>query len=945
VSDDRWRRIEKLCHDALKRDSGDRAAFVREACGDDELLRREVESFLVNASLSKDSRLGIGDLGLDPIGRQIGIYQIVSLLGAGGMGEVYRARDTKLGRDVAIKILPKLFTSDPDRLARFEREARVLASLNHPHIGAIYGLEDADGVRALVLELVAGETLADRIARGPIPLTDALTIARQIVDALDAAHEKGVIHRDLKPANIKITPEGVVKVLDFGLAKAAVGDGATPDLSQSPTMTVGGTREGVILGTAAYMSPEQARGLAVDKRTDIWAFGCVLYEMLSGRCAFSAETVSDTIAAVLAREPDWNNLPPTLPSMLRSLLKKCLAKDVRHRLRDVSDAGLYLEDVLAPAVHETIAKRARGHVWRTAMAALGSIAIGAGAVAMWGLSRSPGISEQGVVRYSINLPLGEEFESQVAGLPIVMAISPDGRQIVYSGRSPLGNRLYRRGRDEFASTAVQGTDGGFGPFFSPDGQWIGFVAGGMLQKVPLAGGRPQVIAAAANVFGASWGAGDTIVWSEWNKGLFRVSANGGTPEPLTKVDEGRGEIQHFFPKFSPDGGRVFFSVQHRDAPRAVEVMELATRRRQLLVAGEGAYLSQGQLVFSRGSTVFAAPFDIDRLALARQGVRVLDGVSAASGQPQFAVASDGTLVYVPSPSNARRLVWMDRRGTRTPVIEDAQRFSHPRISPEGDRVLVQVVSDSGGNEFWIYDVRRGTRTRLGARGSRPIWESNGMRVTFQSNSSLYSMPADSSREPELLVAREKPGPLFPLAWSADGLVLVFSRAAPETNRDIFTMRRGETPRAFVDTPRDERAAMLSPDGHWMVCAVRDIGREEEIYVQPYPAGDSRIVVSAGGGVEPVWSPTGREIFYRSTDGRKILAVDVTTQPTFRAGTPRTLFEGHFPVGTSFWTDYDVSRDGNRFLMLEAADESNSQMNVVVNWMDALRASPPVSVKQ
>jgi serine/threonine-protein kinase len=483
---------------------------------------------------------------------------------------------------------------------------------------------------------------------------------------------------------------------------------------------------------------------------------------------------------------------------------------------------------------------------------------------------------------------------------------------------------------------IPGTDGGIGPFFSPDGGWIGFFANGALRKVALSGGSPQTIVAVQTPLGASWSADDTIVWGEWGQPLFKVSAKGGQRQPLTTLDPGRGEVRHSSPRFSADGRLVIFSVWYADTSPDIGVVEITTGRRALLGAGSGAYLVNQQLVIARGSALFSAPFDRERLSLAGDAVRVLDGV-AANQQPQFAVAADGTLVYLPAPTNQRRLVWVDRTGKMSPVLEEEQPFVHPRVSPAGDRVLVQIARSVGVNEFWILDTSRRTRVRLGTDGSRPVWEPDGTRITFQRGGNLHSMRADDSGAPELLLAREPPATqLFPLAWSAAAGVLVFSRPAPETNRDVFTMRRGEQPRPFLVTPRDERAAMLSPDARWMVYAVREVGREEEVFVEAFPSGGSRTVVSSGGGIEPVWSPTGTEIFYRSTDGRGLFAVDVATQPQLRVGTPRLLFQGSFLLGYSLWADYDVARDGSRFVMIEGTGASTSQLHVALNWMQTAR---------
>ena len=592
MSDARWRRVEELCHEALECEPGARADFVRAECGGDESLRLEVESLLANASRATESGLGIRDLGLELIGTQIGVYQIISLLGAGGMGEVYRARDTKLGRDVAIKILAPAFTSDPERLARFEREARVLATLNHPHIGAIYGFEEANGIRALVLELVEGETLAELLARSGkgFSLDEALPIARQIAEAFEAAHENGIIHRDLKPANIKITPDGNVKVLDFGLAKAVSGSGSGPDLTQSPNVTGDGTRQGMILGTAAYMSPEQARGHAVDKRTDIWAFGCVLYEMLTGRPAFASETTSDTIGAVMRGEPDWRALPADLSRTLQVFLRRCLQKNPHDRVHDVADLRLALEGAFDGPL---VAAKKLPWQHRSLIAIAAVLLAGLAATTAWLLKSVPSerpAPPQPVVRVSVPT---HPLAVQVRAPSSVMALSPDGSHLVYVAgdreiRGVEGNiqgagQLYVRRLDSFEAKPIQGADNAQGPFFSPDGKWIAFFADDQLQKVSLAGGLPVTLCAAAGLMhGGSWGADDRIIFPDYG-GLWHVSGNGGKPELVVPTDSAA-----HWPEFLPDGNAVLFTTI---GPERIWIHSLKTGQRRLLVERAAAMLA------------------------------------------------------------------------------------------------------------------------------------------------------------------------------------------------------------------------------------------------------------------------------------------------------------------------------------------------------------------
>ncbi len=590
--------------------------------------------FLASGRLASAMRA----LGADLIGSSIGVYHITALLGVGGMGEVYRARDSKLGREVAIKILPRLFISDPDRLTRFEREARVLASLNHPHIGAIYGLEEADGVRALVLELVEGETLADRIARGPIPLGDFLTIARQIAEALDAAHEKGIIHRDLKPANIKITPDGIVKVLDFGLAKATAGDGATPDLTHSPTVTAGGTREGAVLGTAAYMSPEQARGTPVDKRTDIWAFGCVLYEMLTGQRAFDGASVSDTMAAVLTAEPDWNALPAASTFPVRTLLRGCLEKDPRHRIADISAALFVLRHQATatptegPESHAIAGAFQRRPVTRRlTYFAVGAALIGVVTVLAWRTFDRPP-PDHPVVRMTLAPPdRTEEFGRSAA-------VSPDGRWLTFIASTGGRQMLWVRALNALDSQPLAGTEDASYPFWSPDSRHIGFFAGGKLKTIDAKGSPPVTLADAYNGRGGTWGADGTIIYAPgFIDPLYRVDASGRDPKPLTTLDRERGEGGHQWPWFLPDGRHFVFLVKSgRPEYRGIYVGSLDSGERVRLIdacCANVQYAKPGYLLFLRGQTLMAQAFDARALTLTGSPSRIAEGLRYSASQP------------------------------------------------------------------------------------------------------------------------------------------------------------------------------------------------------------------------------------------------------------------------------------------------------------------------
>jgi len=856
------------------------------------------------------------------------------------MGEVYRARDATLHRDVALKVLPERFAVDEERLMRFMREARTLAALNHAHIAQIHGVH-ANGTPALVMEFVEGETLAERLARGALPIVEALAIARQIADALEAAHEAGVVHRDIKPANIKITPQRTVKVLDFGLAK--VREARAGELTALPTVMADGTRDGVILGTPAYMSPEQARGQPVDRRTDIWAFGCVLFEMLTGRAAFIGATMSDTLARVLEREPDWTRLPASTSAGIRAILRRCLEKDLKQRFRDIGDVWIALEDATATNTSDNAAPRTEA--WRRRLpwlvATMGVVAALTMAALLWRPDRradSRGAADA-VVRFTVPLPPGEAFALSPE-LPVSVAISPDGEQIVYVSRGTDGDRILLRGRSELAAVPLRGTEGAIGPFFSPDGQWLGFASGGVLRKISLAGGASHVLATAPNFAGAAWTTNDTIIYgADWREALYVVSANGGEPRPLTTLDAQQNEKEHTSPHPLPTGTHVLMTVGTGDADagsRAVtaqhiQIVDLATGERRTLVDGRNpVYLPSGHLVFAREDALFAAPFDLSALDVTGPPERIVEGIRTDGNDTQFALDRAGTLAYIPLGFGGdRQIVRVDRQGRRRPFAPHQAAFSHPRISPDGRSVIVQAAG-----EFWVYE--RGTRTRLRPRGSRPIWMPDGQSILFNSQGRLYTAPLNDSEEPALLLQPEH-GLAFALAWSPNGQVLIYSNPVPGTDRsrDVWMLPIGGKPIPFLTTPRDERSAMFSPDGQW-VYAAKEAGREEGVYVQPYPGPGARVVVSQGGGIEPVWSPTGREIFYRSVDGRRLIAVDVDVTTAFSAGTPRVLFEGPYPLGSSFYSDYDVFPGGQEFLMISADAVGSEALHVAINWIAEVR---------
>ncbi len=914
-------------------------------------------------------------------GFRLGPYEILSLLGSGGMGEVYRARDTKLRREVALKILPEVFAADPERLARFRREAQVLATLNHPNIAAIYGVEDSGPLHALVLELVEGPTLAERLqfvasdfSRSPaeagrhvqrgrgLPIEEALPIARQIADAMEAAHEKGIVHRDLKPANIKITPAGVVKVLDFGLATALTSDAAGTGLSQSPTVTVGRTREGVILGTPAYMSPEQARGQPVDKRTDVWAFACVFYEMLSGRAAFARDTISDTVAAVLEREPEWSVVPAATPPSITRALQRCLVKDPKRRLHDIADMRIEIEDALAvPAA----AQPSKGHArWQHGLrwAALVAIVMAA-AIAGWSLNRLqravPGPVGQ-PARFTIQFPSDAPMVGSVGGLQI--ALSPDGALVAYVAR-PVegGNRLYLRQLDQLESRLIPGSDGAVDPFFSPDGQWIGFFAGEKLMKVARAGGLPQTICEVgplATPSGASWSPNNTVLFSpKAGAGLWRVSSAGGTPTAVTDLKD--KEINHVWPEVLPNGNAVLFNVMTGTGEPQIYVQSLETGVRRALEAGVGAhYLPSGHVVYARGDSLFALPFDLRRLEATGTPVRVVGNVLTRGGVPQVAFSRAGSFVFIPTTPLPRTLVWVERTGEEQPLQMATHSYFQPRLAPDERRLAVMIVGDDFspdlqevGADVWLWDFSRENLSRLTLGGGHNylLWTPDGRRVSFLSGSGgpasggrgtiSWKRVDDSNSKEEPLLSGDVVGP--PLSWSPDGRVLAFVYLHPVNRQDIWTVRLEDKAQArpFVQTRFAEGGPAFSPDGRWLAYVSDESGRSE-VYVQPFPGPGEKFLISTGGGYEPVWPRRGRELFYRNDNA--MMVVDVTTGTTFRAGKPRRLFEGRYARSTAVWSNYDVTSDGQRFLMVKSVEEftSPTQINVVLNWFEELKAKVP-----
>ncbi|MEE9264628.1 MAG: protein kinase [Vicinamibacteria bacterium] len=884
-------------------------------------------------------------------GSLLGPYEILSPIGAGGMGEVYRARDTKLGRDVAIKVLPSEVAETPERLARFRREAHLLASLNHPHIASIYGIEEIEERPFLVLELVEGEDLSERLRRGVLPVDEALDVARQVAEALEEAHEKGIVHRDLKPANIKVTPDGEVKVLDFGLAKAYAGDttdGSASDLSHSPTLAREGTAAGVIMGTAAYMSPEQARGKQVDKRADNWAFGCVLYEMLAGKKLFTGETVSDILAAVLKSDADWESLPASTPTTIRLLLRRCLDRDRKHRLQAMGEARIAIEDYLAdpdaasvlpsaPAASST--PRRRALPW----AMVGALAVLSGV--LWSSLETP--RSDTTVRLSITLPPTVRLGS---AQQLLVAVSPDAERFVYVASSGKTSQLYVRELDAFEAKPLPQTEGAQNPFFSPDGRSVGFFAEGKLKKVAIEGGVPTELAEAAWGHG-TWGPDGTIIYTpNYNTGLWRVSAGGGTPEELTAPEATEDTLGHWWPQALPDAKTVFFTAFTTPAERSrIVALSLETMQQKTVMEGGsfGRYAPTGHLVFTRRNTLMAARFDLARLEATAAPVPVLQDVPLhpSNGHSQFGFSHDGSLVYIPASvlTADREIVWVDRNGAIETVTDVRRPYAEPRLSPDGNRVALTI--EGSNRDIWIHELGRGTLTRLTfdpTSDQTPTWTPDGTKLLYRSDRPVFDLfwkPADGSAEEEPLFTSDNDK--YPMTVSPDGKVLIFLATPSETRDDIWLLPlEGEkTPQALIRSQFNERNAVLSPNGRWLAYQSDESGRFE-VYVQAYPGLGGKWQISTDGGSGPLWARSGRELFYRNGD--QMMAVPITTQSGFSAGEPRLLFEGRFEHFERH-PGYDVSLDGQRFLMIRTPPESAPRrLNVILNWFEELERLAPTN---
>ena len=910
------------------------------------------------------------------IGTTLSHFKITAKLGEGGMGEVYLAEDTKLGREVAIKVLPDAVADDPERLARFQREAKVLASLNHPNIAGIHSLEAAgpragrqddevgagslQAVNFLVMELASGEDLSNSIAAGPIPLERALFIARQIAEALEGAHEKGIVHRDLKPANVKVTAQGEVKVLDFGLAKAldpATGSPESQNLSLSPTLTAQMTQAGVLLGTAAYMSPEQARGQEADKRADIWAFGVVLMEMLSGSTVYCGDTVSDTLAGILAREPEWEALPEDTPVSVRQLVERCLEKDATQRLRDVGEARIAIDRYLADprsdelsAGIDTAAPPASKNVltWLAAALAVALVA------SLWfGLGRKAEPEAAEVTRFSVVPPMGSSFFQQAL---TSLDISRDGRRIVFVARNDNGDRhLYLKDLAEPGIRQMAYTENGRGPFFSPDGEWVAFYTSNDLRSVRVDGGSPQILTEIINSRGADWSEDGTVIFTDSTaSGLRTIPERGGEVEVLTTLDEDRGERTHRFPHVLPGGKAVLFTsdtfetTEYYDDAR-IEVVTVEDGQRKVLLEGtsHARYVPPGFLLYARGGSVFSVPFDKDTLEILGDPSLVLQSVSTdiASGAVQFSTSDNGTLIFVPGDLSRvnRGLAWVDLTGGIEEIgIEPGAHFA-VSLSPDGSRAAV-VSGMSRTHDLWIADLERTTMSRLTFEGETTLgaWTRDGSRVAFGSSrerthSRSFWKPADGSGEAELLL--DSGFPSFPNSFSPEDKFLALHDLKPDRGSDVVVVPVGGDGEliAFAATRFIEWQPDFSPDGEWLVYCSDESGGNYEIYVRAFPGPGGKWQISREGGVDPRWSRTGDAIYYR--EGSTLLRVPIDTSSGFQIGIAERISNELLPRQEG--NAYDVAADGRVIIVSSPLDETTrEEIAVVVNWASELAPDNP-----
>lgn len=925
-------RLSDLFHEALARPPADRPAFLASACQGDEQLRRDVEALL--AYEAAGSAMFAEPAGFrtatssDLAGRRLGDYVVAERIGSGGMGDVYRAHDHTLARDVALKVLPPLLAADPDRIARFAQEARVLAAVAHPHIAVVHGFEEHDGVRILVMELVSGETLADRLERGPVPPNEAAAIAVQIADALEAAHGKGIVHRDLKPANVKVLPDGTVKVLDFGLAKVA--DGHGPDDGHDRHSTA----PGLIAGTPAYMSPEQARGKPLDRRTDVWAFGCVLYELLTGQRAFDAATPADTMAAVLEREPDWTRLPSGLPPGIRQVLRRCLEKDPARRLRDMGDVRILMEDEAGAAGEaEAPLARRRSRAWRAA----GIVALLAGTIAAAVVLWPRAEPRPAVVRVSVATP--GTLTPQMSA-----AISPGGDRVAFVSTDASGrSMLWVRTMDQLEPRAVAGTERAAHPFWSPDGESLGFIADGRIKRVDLAGGPVVTVTDAGSVSrtGPAWGRDGTILFTTPEGHLAAVNAAGGPVSTLRVPERAAGQTAFLWPRFLPDGRRyLYFAQDRRPEARGIYVGSLDSPEATFVMASDfrAWYASPGFLIYPRDELLMAQPFDAERGMLTGEPSAIADGVWFARGAAQaaFSVSETGVLAYVNAALWDADLTWFDRGGGSLGPTGSTDRYGMlPQVSPDGRRVAI------GRGEFqredaWVADLDSGAWSRVtftSAGDGSLAWSADGRRLMHGTGTRVLTV--DLATGEESVIVDDEPGRLADV--SRDGRYALLERAGASVDLWIVDLGTGGRPERYLSSPANETQAQISPDGRWVAYTANESGRDE-VYLQSFPVPGRKRQVSNQGGVMPRWRQDGRELFYLAAD-QVLTAVSIDGDSSIDLGPPQPLFRTKLIVqgseATTLPTTYAVSPDGQRFLLRAPPDDPPPAITVVLNWSSAV----------
>ena len=885
----------------------------------------------------------------------LGIYRVEEQLGVGGMGMVYRAVDTKLGRSVALKVIRAELLHD-EGLARFEREARLLASLNHPHIAAIHGMEESGGTKFLVLEYVPGLTLADQLRKGPLPLPEAIATAKQIAEALEAAHRKGIVHRDLKPGNIKLSSDGNVKVLDFGLAKSIRQPQAIPADGTTVTIAQDLTREMTIVGTAAYMSPEQAVGKELDTRTDIWAFGCVLYEMLSGKRAFRGETITELLAAVIEREPDWESLPE-IPETLESLLRRCLRKDAHQRLRDIGDARIELEELQKPSTRTFSPVEPTRMTRRTVISALSGVAAGAAAASAFAIFRYRDAVPRNLTRFSFVAPEGDTIPSSFGRR---VMISPDGSRVAFVvAHQGEPNRLYLRSLGELAPRHFM--DAAAFPIFSPDSQSIVFQRTGRgrgVMKVDLSGGAPVMLGPEQNLMSGTWAEGDTLYAVLVDtSGLATLSLSGGLPKEILKVDYAKGERQPQSPSALPGGRAVLLTMANADTEtyddaRIVAFLPRTGEKHTLIEGGSNPHYSpSGHLLFARDGKILAVRFDPGSLKASGQPVVVVDGVqmSRNTSVVNYDVSAKGDLAYVRGicDGGARTLEWVDRNGKTAPVGLPQRSYLHPRLSPDGKRLAVEI--EGPNHDLYLYDFDRAVLAKVTTDGAShwPVWSPDGQQLAFRQGPmgrfKLRHAAVDRSAVPQGIPAEGVAQ--SPESWSPDGRELVYTAQDPggAPPHIMFTALEGGATQPLESNQFPEGSPKFSPDGHWLAYCSAESGKAQ-VYVQAYPGPGVKIQISSDGGTDPVWKRNGTELFYRNGDS--MMAVAVSPGPRLKAGRPQELWKGHYSHGMSnscgppgaTSANYDVTADGQRFLMIKDDDQDrvvSKEIVVVLNWADEL----------